>query len=65
VDVLLPVCRAGQDTLGLRFRDLGGLALRHVVLATGRGWTGVWRDVGLTIQNFVPKLTAARLSFAS
>jgi hypothetical protein len=65
LDILLPVCRAGRNTVGLRFRDLGGLTLRHVVIAKTREWLGVWRDVGLTLQNVVHKLAAARLSFAS
>ncbi len=55
VDILLPIHRAGQNTVGVRFRDLDGFALRHVVIAGIRDWRGVWRDVGLTLQNFVAR----------
>jgi len=65
VDILLPVCRAGRNTVGLRFRDLEGITLRHVVIATGPGWMGAWRDVGLTLQNVVHKSGSIRLSLAS
>jgi len=65
MDVLLPVCRAGRNTVGVRITDLEGFTIQHVVLASGRGWAGGWRDVGLTLQNVVPPLAAARLSFAS
>jgi hypothetical protein len=53
VDILLPIHPAGQNTVGVRFRDLEGLTLRHVVIDTDRGWMGAWRDVGLTLQHFV------------
>ena len=53
VDIMLPIHRAGQNTVGVRFRDLEGSTLRHVVIATGPGWMGAWRDVGRTLQHFV------------
>lgn len=53
MDILLPVCRAGQNKVGIRITDLEGFTLRHVVLATGGGWMGAWRDVGLTLQTFI------------
>ena len=65
MDILLPVHHAGQNTLGVRIRDPEGLTLRHVAIATGRAWLRVWQDVGLTLQNVVPKLNSMRLSFAS
>jgi hypothetical protein len=64
VEILLPVHRGGGNTVGMRFRDLQGSTLRHVVLAKTPGWLGVWREVGLTLQNVVHELGAARLSWA-
>jgi len=52
-DILLPVNKAGRNTMGVRIRDLDGFTLRHVVIAGSRDWHGVWRDVGLTLQNVV------------
>jgi hypothetical protein len=52
-DILMPVHRGAQNTLGVHIRDLAGFTLRHVVIAGNRDWHGVWRDVGLTLQNAV------------
>ena len=65
VEILLPVHRAGLSTVGMRFRDLEGSTIRHVVLAESRDWPGVWRDVGLTLQNVVHRLGATRLPLAT
>ncbi len=54
-DILLPVQRAGRNGVGVRLRHPNGVTLRHVVIAKTRDWLGVWRDVGLTLQNVVAR----------
>jgi hypothetical protein len=65
VEILLPVHSAGRNTVGLRFRDVGGTTLRHVVVADRDDWLVVWRDVGFTLQNVVHGAGPLRLSLAS
>jgi hypothetical protein len=65
VDIMLPVHLGARRRVGLRFRDSDGITLQHVVLAMNRGWLAVWRDVGLTLQNVVPRWGRGRLSWAA